>query len=731
MSKGRNNPMAALERSLLPALRPRGSLLCAESNGMRRLLVLALLILQVTAARATVPGDHWWGVLVGVSHYAQLGEDLQLSGPANDVPLVMSWLAQQRVPRDHLTVLADQVHGADGLPTRNFILGALAALPDRMKDGDIAFLYFAGHGSQQPEGGAEWRKADGQDEIFLPSDIGHWDMKAGRVENAISGHEVGRAIDALRARGVFVWLVFDSCHSATMARAAAVPGFRLRTASPERLGIPAPAESRVNSALTSQPLVHLADHGLPGEYVAFYAAQTVEATPEMNLPLGDLERKPHGLFSYALLRSLSAGEAASYREVSHRILAFYATTYPGVTPEFEGALDRPVGAPGMPLVSAGAWPAQRSNTAFHVEAGRLNGVTPGSLLALSMPLRSNHGDDPVGLLRVERATLTESWASVVTMPDQIARWKIPADRTDRAGAGVVSLLEAAYDLTIRLAGPAACFPKYPGPLGCATSASAAETAALETAERLTRSAGELPAGSVLSQDADHADLLLWVRGHLLYFLRPNSMPTDLDEAAGVDLTSEDAQQKVRDSLARSVRAVGLLRLAADFPGRPDGFASVLMAGQDGTGSMTMLPDHGGTIKVGDSLVVRLQNRGETDLDVTALVLDDRFGITPVFPVDRASNLLRRGTAPVDFPIWMRRPGRQQILFITEESRAGRPHDLSYLAQPGVSRQGAATWGFSALLERIGFAKPGSRGSVSSAERQTSSMRIVSYEVRDR
>jgi hypothetical protein len=724
--------MAALHRSLSAGTKPGRTLRCAESNGMRRLLVLTLLILQGTAARATVPGDHWWGVLVGVSHYAQLGEDLQLLGPANDVPLFMSWLAQQRVPRDHLTVLADQVHGANGLPTRRSILAALAALPDQMKSGDIAFLYFAGHGSQQPEGGAEWRKADGQDEIFLPSDIGRWDTKAGRVENAISGHEVGRAIDALRARGVFVWLVFDSCHSATMARASAVPGFRLRTASPERLGIPASAKTRVQPALTfTRSPVHLAGKALPGDYVAFYAAQTVEATPEMNLPLGDLERKPHGLFSYALLRSLSASGAASYREVSHRILAYYATTYPGVTPEFEGALDGPVGAPQMPLLSAGAWPAQRSEAAFHVEAGRLNGVTPGSMLALSMPLAINRGDDPVGLLRVERATLTEAWASVVTMPDQLAQWKIPADRTDRVGAGIVSMLDAAYDLTIRLAGPAACFPKYQGPLGCATGASAAETAAVETAQRLTRGSGGLPAGSVLSQDADHADLLLLVRGHLLHFLRPNSMPTDLDEAAAVDLTAEDAQLKAHDSLARSVRAVGLLRLAADFPGRPDGFESALMAGQDGNGALTLLPNHGGAMKVGDSLVVRLQNRGEADLDVTALVLDDRFGITPVYPTDRESNLLRRGTAPVDFPIWMRRPGRQQILFITEESRTGRPHDLSYLAQPGVSRQGAATKGFSALLERIGFAKPGSRASVSPAERQTSSIRIVSYEVRDR
>ena len=127
--------------------------------------------MTVAAAPAETPGNRWWGVVVGVGQYEHLDASLALDGPPNDVPLIVNWLRRQGVPRQHLTVLADQVAGADGLPTRAAILDTLRSLPEKMAPGDIAFLYFAGHGSQQPQGGAEWSKADGLDEIFLPRDV--------------------------------------------------------------------------------------------------------------------------------------------------------------------------------------------------------------------------------------------------------------------------------------------------------------------------------------------------------------------------------------------------------------------------------------------------------------------------------------------------------------------------------------------------------------------------------
>src|SRR5580700_1097201 len=97
----------------------------------------ALVMLAPAIAAASAPaqtsGERWWGVVVGVGEYQRLDASLSLDGPPNDVPLVVTWLRRQGVPRQHLTVLADQVPSADGLPTRAAILGALAALPNRMR----------------------------------------------------------------------------------------------------------------------------------------------------------------------------------------------------------------------------------------------------------------------------------------------------------------------------------------------------------------------------------------------------------------------------------------------------------------------------------------------------------------------------------------------------------------------------------------------------------------------
>ena len=55
-------------------------------------------------------------------------------------------------------------------------------------------------------------------EIFLPRDTKHWDGTAGTVVNAITDDEIANYLESFRAKGVFVWLVFDSCHSGTMTR---------------------------------------------------------------------------------------------------------------------------------------------------------------------------------------------------------------------------------------------------------------------------------------------------------------------------------------------------------------------------------------------------------------------------------------------------------------------------------------------------------------------------------
>ena len=217
--------------------------------------LLLWLTLGCASSEAGGTAPRLWAVVVGVSQYPTLNPNLQLEGPRNDVPLVLNWLQRTRgVPRSRVTVLADQVARADGLPTRSAILEALNVLPRRTAAGDSVFLYFAGHGSRQPQPGQSWTKADGLDEIFLPRDVGRWTEGQHQVSGAIIGSEIGRVIDSLRAQGVFVWVVFDSCHSATGSRAIVRAHFKSRGVAPEELGAPYRATP---TAVDDAPPLHM------------------------------------------------------------------------------------------------------------------------------------------------------------------------------------------------------------------------------------------------------------------------------------------------------------------------------------------------------------------------------------------------------------------------------------------------------------------------------------------
>ncbi len=692
---------------------------------LRAACVLCVILPMLAHAANPAPAVNTWGVVVGVSEYPQLGPSVTLEGPRNDIPLVMTWLARASVPRNRITVLADHVAGADGLPTRTAILAALDAVAVRATSGDIVFLYFAGHGSQVPQTDAgDHAKADGLEQVFLPRDAGRWNALQRRITGAIRGREFGQRVEAMRARGVFVWLVFDSCHSATMSRSAALLGFRARALPAETLGTPQPIPGRSEGA-ARVPLVRLSDGNLPGGFVAFYAAQTTEIAPELPLPAGAPDRRVHGLFTFALLKSLAAGGARSYRDLSHQILAFYATAYPRTTPEFEGALDLPIGASTPTLQVSRTWPARNSGDEFEIAAGRLNDVTPGTLLALTEPPASGRQAAPLGLLRVTRSTLTTAWAQGVADPATLRRWRIPQDRTSESGSGLVRVLQSNVDLTIRVAVLEGCSDTLPIDRDCETQADIGQAAALAgVRERLARP-GVLPSGVELTRDVSAADLLLLVKGQKLHIVRAGALAAAALHGAVVDLEGADGDSRLQRALLRAARAVGLVRLSSEFPDLSDELAVELRT-RDPLGQWhTVSTRSVARIPFDAELAIRLQNIGSKDMDVTVLSINDQFEISPIFPVDLETNRMRRGSAQLEVRGWARPSGPYHILVISEPALPGKPHDLSYLAQPGATRA-AREAGFGAVLDAIGFERRRTRapGEAASSGR----IRLLGYEV---
>jgi hypothetical protein len=664
-----------------------------------------------------LPGQHWWGVVVGVGQYPKLDPALSLDGPPNDVPLVIDWLVHQGVPRAHLTVLADRVPHGDGLPTRAAIMTALEELGRRAQSGDFAFIYLAGHGSQQPQGGANWSKSDGMSEIFLPRDVGRWDEATGVVRGAIADIEVARVVGALRARGVFVWVVVDSCHSASLARAVARPHVRIRSISADQLGVP-DAPGRILER-ASDRLIRL-QGGKPGTgYVAFYAAQTVDSAPELPLPAGDPKRRVHGLFTYTLLRSLAAG-AASYRELTHRILSVYSATYPTTTPEFEGELDAPVGVPGAEFIAPSTWPARNMGRTFKIDAGRLNGVTADSLLELYSAVPTGT-ELPLGILTVTEASLTEATASAIREPARLAVFNLSSDRSDTVASGVIRILRTGVDTTVRVVPPGSCIAAH----ACARSPQPQQSDEVSRARNLVLEAGRSLPGIEFTQDLDAADLFLQVRNGGLSLQR--SLHAGEADAA-VSLAEPTASTELRQVLVMAARAVALERVAGEFPEADNALSAEVRLRVPNAGWQTLRNAPISTVPFGSELSIQIQNVSNRDLDVTVFALDDHFAIEPVYPIDRQSNLLRKGSSRLEMSGWARTLGDNELVFIVEDAQAGRPHDLSYLAQPGITRGAADSEDFVAMLERIGFTARGTRSSLSVEAARRTSMKVLRYRV---
>jgi hypothetical protein len=282
------------------------------------------------SASDIVPGERadasTYALLVGVSTYPSLPEALHLDGPRNDVAMWRDLLSERGVPAGQVRVLADGVDGAE-LPTRSTILAALAELAERAETGDAVFLLMAGHGSQQLQGAhGDSAEADGLDEIFLPYDVGRWSGSAGAVENAIVDDEFGAAIEAIRAKGAFVWVVFDACHAGTMDRGGAdgTVEERDRGIEPGVLGVPLEQAVPAGGAATEGSVDLAPAAAGAGGLVAFYAAQSWERAPEKLYRIGGGERAFFGLFSRTLADTLAAGDPGTFADLIGAVQAHYA-----------------------------------------------------------------------------------------------------------------------------------------------------------------------------------------------------------------------------------------------------------------------------------------------------------------------------------------------------------------------------------------------------------------------
>jgi hypothetical protein len=628
-----------------------------------------------------------YALLIGANQYPALEERWWLKGPANDVKLVAQYLTTEApvaFPVDHVTILSDGVEGAEA-PTLAAIRGAFSDLTAEVGPGDFVYLHFSGHGTQAPALDPA-TELDGLDELFLPVDIGPWSNRVGEVQNALVDDEIGTLIDGLRAKGADVWAVFDSCHSGTVTRAVeAGEDVRVRQLPPDVLGIDMGAVE-VTRAVDPRAVEPPFDAGTgAGSFVAFFAAQTNEVTPEKNLPKGKPDRKPQGVFTWTLMEVLAEYPNATYGQVGQEVLRRYSVkNLAQSTPLFEGDLDRVVFG-GEAGARVSQWQAEATEAGFVIPAGRLHGLSEGAVLAV-MGSAADADADALGYVELVVVDTFSATGQAVEREGKMLPFDLPKGITLRK-------VDEALDFTLTVALPQA----GSGPADKLLGALAA----------LQDAAGPRLTFVTPEEDADLRLAVLpdSIRPDAIWVLPSTGLADDSGMTASVSTGDKDAEAvaaALADMLTTLARAQNLMKLAgAVAPSNPEVQVELLTrTAEDRTlrplpfaPVPTLLPE--------DEVHVLAKNTGEGPVDVNVLYIGADWSISHWFSGRlQAGDELKKGLFKISADVL----GQERVLVVVTPARPQSPvEDLSYLAQDALdTTRSLGGTAFDRALAEAGF-----------------------------
>ena len=616
-------------------------------------------------------------LLVGVTTYPALDKSRWLQGPANDVVL-MRLLLHERfgIPDANIATLSEG-SGPDHLPTRANIDRELSRLMESARPGDQIVVYLSGHGTLAPHPGS-----DACDGVFLPRDIARWNGKLQAVPNGITDRDLSPWARRIAETGASLWLVVDSCHSGGLT----LRGEMTRAVAPQDLGIPSvtPAEPTRGSDVgkwefvTDSPLVS-----------ATYACRSTEATVERDLPSGAASAKPYGLFTYTLDSIVQRSEGAlTYAEVVRRINAEYSAMG-RVKPI---ALAEGLGRDREVLGSAFRHSDIRllhGESGLRINAGRIAGFSDGTILAVYPPPGRPDSNRLVGYVRISASDVLDAEVTPIAY-DQVAA---PASLPDDGMCRPVYIDYGIKPIRVVLD------PQAPKPTA------------------------NLSASIEWTYDPGSADLIV----------RPKSIE---EVASGRKFECPPTADGVAKALGRIARARALLQVAAAPPpgAQPDVRLELLrhQSKQDLAGDRVGSPQ-GITLREGDLISFKVENRSDTSLDVTLLYIDSGYGITELFPrpgTDGQNRLAPAATRDSDMLRVTTRPtaGAEQVVLIAVKSE-GAPADFGLLAQETTPlARGKAESPLARLLLSAEFGSDGPRG-LPSASISTYAVRTLKWETR--
>jgi hypothetical protein len=229
-----------------------------------------------------------------------------LDGAVNDALAVKEILiSKYGFQEENIAMLLDSLKTKNIVATKeNILLVINENLIQNAEKGDIVFIYYAGHGSQIVN--SKSPEKDKKDETIVPSDSY---LSTNDDIRDIRDKELAQLFNQLIDKGVILTLIFDSCHSGSIARGKD-DDYKERKLEPIEIDIADPEdfirpEERENGALVLS------------------AAQDYQTAKETK----DENGNPHGAFTAALLQALRTSSVAeSATSVFSRIKAIVEST---------------------------------------------------------------------------------------------------------------------------------------------------------------------------------------------------------------------------------------------------------------------------------------------------------------------------------------------------------------------------------------------------------------------
>jgi hypothetical protein len=614
-------------------------------------------------------------LVVGVSGYPNLPAEIRLVGPKNDAREVANALVRFGVEPAAVTVLADGVENLDkgisvpGPGTKQAVLDALDRLAETSRAGDLVVFYFSGHGSQQPD--LDGDEEGGDDEVFLPYDVGKWD--AGGIENALVDDELNLRVRRILDKGADFFGIIDACHSATGFRAIDGDDARARGVDPGVLGVPE-NEGDTRAAFSGRK----APPTGKGRAAFFYAAQETEEALEKT-PKGAADGESYGVFTYTMLQRLNRTPDLTYRTLHQAVVADIKrnTLMTTQTPDLEGdMLDRPVLGAGA-ATTLRQWPFWNGA----LQAGRLAGVDNGAVVGLY--------DDPtateaVAYGVVETAGATKSMVAQVAWPcgePLSADGSCPAavDAATFRKARFARLVEPGVDLSLTLSEPVRVDPDD----GHDYAATVAALDAAVSSEGLSKRVSLKAAGYDVAVALVDGKLAFSATGGQVDASGPGSSPR-----LTLPADRQAAQAVVAGALERIGRALALQRLGGSEGIQALGLepeVTVARARTEAVEGGACSDDRSAyeaPVEMGeapelqpcDIISVTLRNRGRKPADVTVLLVGQDFSVTTLWPEQGMVNRVHPGEEK-----------RADIAQIEPHAATASEERLVFVAVPGLNK----------------------------------------------